>query len=300
MLLALVGGVSCGDIEPEDDTDVQLDDSYGETAPGEMVNVEAGPFKMGSEAQDPSFSFDQPDQAGFTDERPRRIVTLSAFRIDRTEVTNAQYRACVADGACADPVLPASRTRPRYYIEGLYNDFPVVAVTWDQAAAYCAWAGKRLPTEAEWERAARGNTDTRAYPWGERDADCTLANIAVPIDEAVDDGTGDVDYDRVDNCKIDTTSVTDFAYAPSPAGALNMTGNVAEWVADFYASDYYDSVAHPDNRRNPTGPETGRRRVVRGGSFGSPAMTARVTFRESRLPTSHSTDIGFRCAADGE
>ncbi|MCZ7585788.1 MAG: formylglycine-generating enzyme family protein [Deltaproteobacteria bacterium] len=147
---------------------------------------------------------------------------------------------------CTDPASTASLTRDDYFLNPLYDDYPVVHVTHGQAAAYCAWAGKRLPTEAEWEKAARG-PEPRDYPWGDLGADCFRANIATPPENVVA-GTGE---DALLPCYGDTVPVDAFAHAASPYGVLNMAGNAAEWVADRYAWDYYDSAIYPDNAVDP-------------------------------------------------
>jgi formylglycine-generating enzyme required for sulfatase activity len=194
-----------------------------------LVFVPAGEFTMGSDD-------------GNSDEQPAHTVYLDAFAIDRTEVTNAQYARCVQAGACRPPGSSSSYTRANYFADPRYADHPVIYVSWDDARAYCAWAGRRLPTEAEWEKAARG-TDGRTYPWGD-EWDASKANTS----EA---GPGD------------TTPVGAYPQGASPYGALDMAGNVWEWVADWYGEDYY----RESPGENPLGPASGTNRVVRGGSW---------------------------------
>jgi formylglycine-generating enzyme required for sulfatase activity len=219
----------------------------------EMVFVPAGQFQMGSTDAD--------SDAG-DEEKPAHNVTLDAFWIDKTEVTNEQYRQCVEAGACEEPScwdnadLNAAAQ-------------PVVCVTWDDAHAYAEWAGGRLPTEAEWEKAARG-TDGRLYPWGESAPDCQRANFK--------------------GCSGRTSTVGSYPTGASPYGALNMAGNVWEWVSDWYEETYYSDA--PPN--NPQGPGSGERRVVRGGSFDMSESRLRTTFRIGNRPAYSNWDLGFR------
>jgi|CXWK01.1.fsa_nt_gi serine/threonine-protein kinase len=234
----------------------------------EQVFVPAGSFMMGSEDG--------------SDEQPVHEVTLDAFWIDRTEVTNAQYAACVDDGACDPPGNSSSDTRGSYYGNPEYADYPVIHVSWDDAAAYAAWAGGRLPTEAEWEYAARG-PESLEYPWGntfdgERlnfcDANCPFD----PRNSSWDDG------------HADTAPAGSYPEGASWAGALDMAGNVWEWTNDWYDSDYY--TRSPGN--NPTGPETGQYRALRGGSWGSFGQNSRAAVRLIDIPVIRYNLIGFR------
>lgn len=223
-----------------------------------------------------------------SDELPPHTVSLDAFWIDKLEVTNAMYLLCVQSGECTLPGDFASDRRPSYFNDEEFKDFPVVRVTWGQASDYCAWAERRLPTEAEWERAARGD-DFRNFPWGDEPPSEIYAN-----------------FNRLVN---DTSRVGSYASGVSPFGALDMAGNVWEWVADRYSAVYY-SVS-PEH--NPPGPEAGgtNRRVIRGGSFQDEWFNLRVSKRGSALGPSpnapynapdrdgeNSSKIGFRCVAD--
>ena len=224
-----------------------------------QVFVPAGPFTMGSDNGD-------------SDERPVHTVTLDAYWIDQTEVTNSMYASCVAAAACQPPGDSSSYTRSSYYGDVSYADYPVIYVSWKDAYAYCEWAERRLPTEAEWEKAARG-TDARTYPWGE-DVSCDQANYF--------------------SCVGDTTRVGSYATGASPYRALDMAGNVWEWVADWYDSRYYESSPN----RNPPGPASGQYRVLRGGSWDYYGNLIRASFRSNVNPTNRNSNVGFRCAQE--
>ena len=224
----------------------------------EMVYVPAGEFIMGSDEGD-------------SDERPVHTVYLDAFYIDKYEVTNSQYRKCVEAGACDVPLVPSDTT---YYDNADYAGHPVAYVSWNDALAYCQWAGKRLPTEAEWEKAARG-TDGRTYPWGEG-IDCDLA--------------------QYNECGGRTVPVGSKPKGASPYGALDMAGNVWEWVADWYDSGYYSQSPG----RNPPGPDSSESRVLRGGSWYYGADVARCADRFWRVPVYRGSIMGFRCARGSE
>jgi len=198
-----------------------------------MVYVPEGEFEMGTsdEQRDRLIEENIWDSRYNDNEQPVHTVYLDAFWIDQTEVTNGQYALCVADGACQEPHSSASKTRISYYGNPEFKDYPVTYVDWYMAEAYCAWAGRRLPSEAEWEKTARG-TDERLYPWGD-EIDSTLANYG--------------GYSRENS---DTTAVGSYPNGASPYGALDMAGNVWEWVADVYDFTYYSNSP----TENPLGP----------------------------------------------
>jgi serine/threonine-protein kinase len=239
--------------------------------PAGTVLVPAGVFAMGS-------------ADGDEDERPVRAIRLDAFAIDRHEVSNAQYALCVGEGACRPPSVAGSETRLGYFDDPQYAGYPVLGVTWDDASRYCEWRGARLPTEAEWEKAARG-TDERTYPWGDEFDPARLnycdGNCPLPW--------ADIDHD---DAFLDTAPVDAFGAGASPYGALNMAGNVWEWVADRYAADAYAS----SQDENPRGPPAGEQRVTRGGGIFNDAAAARTTSRRRFSPDVPSTSVGFRCA----
>lgn len=221
----------------------------------EMVLVPVGEFWMGSE-----------DSDAYADEKPRRRVYLDAFYIDKYEVTNALYQRFIE---------VTGRAAPKYWNDISLNQSnqPVVGVTWDDANAYCEWAGKRLPTEAEWEKAARG-MDGRKYPWGNQ-WDSNRANS--------------------NESKVRrTVPVGSYPNGVSAYGVHDMAGNVWEWVADWYDRDYYQRA--PD--RNLKGPDSGQMRVLRGGWWDSRPRNLRASSRSWIGPDSWTDYIGFRCAED--
>ncbi len=228
--------------------------SQDEARSAEMLSIPAGDFTLG-------------DISGAPEEHPERRIYLDAFQIDRTEVSNAAYRRCVRARACDasayldDPSLGK-------------DDRPVVGATFQEAEVFCRWLKRRLPTEAEWEYAAKGQ-DHRKWPW--RGAfDPKRANSISP-----------------DDPHTHTAPVDAYEEGKSPFGVLNMAGNVAEWVADYFDPVFYQT---DKTHQNPKGPRRGRERVVRGGSYREPAFGLRVSARRGQLPTEVNNTVGFRCA----
>jgi formylglycine-generating enzyme required for sulfatase activity len=224
-----------------------------------------------------TFTMGSPQGLGEEDEWPAHPVTLSAFEIDKTEVTIGQYWQCVAAGVCAPPANPGLH----YLNDPAFDNYPMANLPWSEASRYCAWRGKRLPTEAEWEMAAAWDAARRAklqWPWGN----------AAPEAE-VNVGQGSTGQAGV---------VGSFAGDRSPAGALDMAGNVGEWVADWYKVDYYRLAEDA----NPTGPAQrrgeGSGKVVRGGSFADDLTEARAANRRHQPEKSGYPNVGFRCARD--
>lgn len=230
----------------------------------EMLLIPAGEFTMGSEG-------------GFSDERPPHKVYLGDFYIDKYEITNSQYKKFVE---AAGHRIPVNATDPDFDLwpdkkpmPGIDNQ-PVVNVCWEDAEAYCKWAGKRLPTEAEWEKAARG-TDNRQYPWGNDSPAKKGARYEIKWQK-----------DKT------FSDVGSFAAGASPYGVMDLAGNASEWVADWYSLDYYRQSPN----KNPCGPVSGYHRVVRGGSLFDADYYLRTTDRDYNMVTDCFRGLGFRCA----
>jgi iron(II)-dependent oxidoreductase len=227
-----------------------------------------------------------PDGEGDDDERPQHRVAVAGFWLDRTEVTNLQYQTCMAAGACTQPDDWQPEVDP--------YDQPVVGVDWFQADAYCRWAGARLPTEAEWEKAARG-PHGRRYPWGDRTATCDLAVMNDQPDCEACAGCGRAETPQGPDSAGPSPPLWEVGSRPSgasPYGALDMAGNAAEWVSDWYSATYYaDPVT-----RDPTGPETGEFALARGGSGRDGPEGVRAAVRIAIIPDERNDALGFRCA----
>lgn len=235
-----------------------------------MVLIPAGAFTMGS-------------NDGLPAERPEHVVTLDAYVIDRYEVSLRLYRKFLQE---------AQRDAPPTWDDEAaetVGDRPAIGVSWAEASAYCAWAGKRLPTEAEWEKGARG-TDGRRYPWGPMQPFVDIANYnrGVWVSEAVTlvSVAGGVEGMSVRHGLKEG--------GRSPYGLHHMAGNAAEWVADWYDREYY--AKSPD--KNPTGPAKGEKKVIRGGSWSDLPVALRSSARASAEPNFQDRAIGFRCAMD--
>jgi len=238
-----------------------------------MVFIPAGEFQMGS-------------NNGEDDEKPAHSVSLDAFYIDLYEVTNTRYAECVSAGACQQPVERNSFTRSSYYGDSQFFDYPMIHVTWAMAKTYCEWRGGSLPSEAQWEKAARGGLQGMDYPWGNEKPVCQ---------------TGAQNGTNFDGCGSNKDTKAVGSFSPNGYGLFDMAGNVWEWVNDWYQLDYYASS--PAN--NPTGPGSGDYKVLRGGSWNDVTLNLRSAFRScdpsdfggcdpSNFGDSH---IGFRCVA---
>ncbi len=254
----------------------------------DMILIPAGEFEMGGDADqalticqeiyDPYYDLNQCGSNWFEDEEPIHIVYLDDYYIDKFEVTNADYQVCVEDGECNLPDKTNSYTREEYFGNPEYADYPVIYVNWYDAQTYCAWRGARLPTEAEWEKAARG-TDGRIYPWGSN-FDGRLGNFCGPKGENIDGHT-------------DTVPVGSYPEGASPYGVMDMSGNVFEWTSDWYGYNYYGS----STKENPTGPTDGSQRVMRGSIWDCRYVpSVHITERFGQFPDYTYDYDGFRCA----
>ncbi|MFZ5903220.1 MAG: SUMF1/EgtB/PvdO family nonheme iron enzyme [Chloroflexota bacterium] len=264
----------------------EITDSKGVT----MRLVPAGEFTMGGSA-DTAYEECQKLYIGgtcerewFTDEEPAHTVYLDSFYIDKYEVSNAAYRVCVNSGACRPPTETGSYSRSSYYGNSAHDDYPVIYVTWDMANAYCEWRGARLPTEAEWEKAARG-PDGLLYPWG-NSFDGSRANFC--------DTNCSFDWANksYDDGYADTAPVDAYPSGASVYGIFNLAGNVWEWVADWYDSSYYANSPY----ENPPGPSSGEYRAARGGSWSGDGDVLRPAGRGRGVPSYSDDALGFRCA----
>lgn len=266
---------------------------------GAVVPVPAGEFLMGC---DPARL---PIGGCVTGkDKPLHPVYLDAYAIDKYEVTNLQYRTCVQAKVCRAPLYSTSKTRKQYFSNRAYDYHPVLFVAQEDARAYCQWVGGRLPTEAEWEKAARGPIDTRTWPWGEEFPNCARANFT-------DDRTR-----KWVICASDTTRVGSYPTGASPYGAMDMAGNVFEWVQDrmdvIYQINYYAISPYA----NPPGPQPRREvregpfYVIRGGSYRPRWRYARVFHRHHGhrggysqlgvdIPLYRNDQVGFRCVHPG-
>ena len=239
-----------------------------------MALIPAGEFLMGSNERN-------------MDRSPAHLIDLKAYFIDLYEVTNRQYEAFILDDGYQTEALWSKAgwefiqrngiDRPLGLERNRYNspDQPVVGVSWYEADAYARWANKRLPTEAEWEKAARG-TDGRKYPWG-----------------------NEIDFSRIGYSMADssrTLPVGSFPSGVSPYGLHDCAGNVSEWVADRYDRTYYSRSP----RKNPIGPKTGDFRVLRGSAWGGLRFQMQCAYRASYPPDYRGFRVGFRCARDAE
>jgi formylglycine-generating enzyme required for sulfatase activity len=234
----------------------------------EMVFIPAGTFLMGSD-----------DPLGLNrghafELRPLEVVELDDFWIDRTEITNRMYKRCLDAGVCGQPIEVVYTTRDDYFEHPTYDNHPVFGVSWEDANKYCLWAGRHLANEAEWEKAARG-WDGRKYPWGNMEPACYLAHY--------------------DDCQQDTLPVGSLPLGASPYGAMDMAGNVWEWVADWYPHEAYPTPFPLEGQE----PVSETLHIVRGGSWANDSLVLESAIRFVGWPIDEiSVGFGFRCALD--
>ncbi|MEQ1563161.1 MAG: SUMF1/EgtB/PvdO family nonheme iron enzyme [Nitrospiraceae bacterium] len=243
--------------EPLDSSQVSREEPVRE----EMISIPAGPFIRGT------------DSGGF-DERPQRTLVLDAFSIDRYEVTNFQYQQFVDATGHRKSGPPSRYAKNMSKMRGMNQ--PVVYVSWDDAETFCHWKGKRLPTEAEWEKAMRG-TDGRLWPWG---------NVEQP---------NGANWARVQDGFEVAAPVGAFLPDTSPYGVMDGAGNVMEWVSDWYAETYFKEAPE----QNPQSPEYGTFRALRGGGYATTGADIRITSRSKMVQDFRDETIGFRCAVSG-
>ena len=239
----------------------------------ELILVPAGEFPMGCARSHHG------GRLCVSQELPLHTVYLDAYYIDKYEVTNAQYSLCVESEACEVPQFANSVNGSswEYWVHPEFDSHPVVFVTWYDAQDYCKWAGRRLPTEAEWEKAARGET-IKAFPWGDEIPDCSFTNFDATVfsdDESV--------------CVGGTSRVGSYPIDTSTYGVMDMGGNVSEWVNDWY-SHYKET-----ENLNPIGPVNGQEKSYRGGNWYT--FYVQVAGRHSLTPDRYSGYLGFRCAS---
>ncbi len=273
LILNISTGISIAKEKKADGSTIFLPVIMGTYTPSEKVLIPAGEFEMGCDPANNGISGCEES------ELPLHIVYLDAYQIDKYEVTNAQYALCVEAGACSAPSSNSSYSRSFYFGNPEFANYPVILVSWYDADNYCTWSGGYLPSEAEWEKAARGTT-ARAYPWDYAHPTCAAANFYYTM--------GSI-YKL---CVGDTSEVGSYPGSASPYGALDMAGNVYEWVSDWYDSGYYDTSPYA----NPHGLVDGIYKVKRGGSWGYFFHNLRTAFRAASY-LDPNNNVGFRCAA---
>jgi formylglycine-generating enzyme required for sulfatase activity len=253
---------------------------YEETPPAEDMSAQEGEFAANEEpvAEEmvtiPAGPFIRGTMSGGFDEQPQRTIHLETFSIDRFEVTNHQYQQFVLATGHRKAGPPSRYAKSIAKMRG--TNQPAVYVSWEDANEYCHWRGKRLPTEAEWEKAMRG-TDGRLWPWGNQEK------------------PNGANWARVQDGHDVSARVGTFQTDKSPYGVMDGAGNVMEWVADWYQEAYYKESPAKD----PPSPEFGTFRVMRGGGYTTTGADIRITSRSKMVPDFRDETIGFRCAISG-
>lgn len=248
----------------------------------DMVSIPTGKFWMGCN--------EEADRKCHPQEKPGHYVYVNGYSIDLFEVSVRQYKECVKAGKCSDKMVgwydltsfgmaPPVRSEMCNYEQKRTDDYPMNCLTWFEADEFCRWAGKRLPTEAQWERAARGDSDKRIYPWGNDPPDCSMV---VHRDPRNGPGCG----------KYSTHNVKSKKDGVSPYGIYGLGGNVWEWTADWYDARYYDKAV----TANPTGAPNGKTKTIKGGSWNGVDYFIRSSFRLGFPPQYRDFNGGFRCA----
>lgn len=265
--------------------------------PDGMVLIPAGEFWMGSDDEEIATACDVNKKAGyqcdatwFAGEKPKHRVYLDAYIIDKYPVTNARYKKCASSGECKKPLFTT------WYDNSTYANYPVVYVNWKQSNVYCKWAGKRLPTEAEWEKSARGEQGN-VYLWGNAWSENKCNTFTYKMLLQVQTASMEQIMHKISNPNKGTTPVGSFKDCISSYGVYDMAGNVWEWVSDWYYAGYYKNPSE----NNPKGPTNGELRVTRGGAWGMPtSVSFRASFRHRNYPSSVQDNLGFRCAKSAE
>ncbi len=259
---------------------------------GAMIAIPAGELTMGCDAAHDGGYGCRPREV------PQHKVWVDAFEIDKYEVTNGQYQDCVNAGGCNPPRFSFSISRPWYYGNPDYAEYPVLYVSWWNSRDYCRWSDKRLPTEAEWEMAARGPYDLRPWPWGEETIDCTRANFTDTRDER----------NWIVCAGYDTTRVGSYPAGATALGVMDMSGNAFEWVNDVWDPFYYNysPYMNPQGPGSSTNPAAMPEFVIRGGSYRPNWFYPRTFNRHwghhgfegvgADSPYYRNDQVGFRCA----
>lgn len=261
---------------------VESTDPEGEGI-AQLVFIPEGEFEYG--APKGTETEIKKDEEGIEVSEGTRQVDMTSYSMDKYEVTNAQYLLCVNAGVCTEPYYKQSSFYGDYFGNSAYSNYPVIWVSWNQANTFCQWAGKQLPTEAQWEKAARGSDGFQKYPWGDEEpqdnAENAVANYSIIFD--------------------DVTDVSNFSQGASPYGVFNMSGNVAEWVRNWHDFESYYRADLPEQQLyDPLGPSMSpsNEKVIKGGSWTSLDYEITTYARDRAHPHYRYYNIGFRCVKE--